>query len=89
MQVDFKVTTWERINVPSEHEEKVIEKLQNGEIQNANDLSEYLESLDCWGVYDGILEETSEQMSVEENDGCSTIEAIDDGGIDIWKNSKI
>ncbi len=81
MQVDFKITTWERVDVPEEHKEAIVKALESGEITTANDLIEFIES----ATYEGIIDEVSEQMNITENDGQSTIEAIIEGKT-IWEN---
>ena len=78
MHVDFKVTTWERVEIPEEHKEKVKQAIKNGKVESANDLFNLdLEmQLDC-----EMLQDTSEQLTVDENKGCSTIE--------IWENDSL
>lgn len=71
MHIDFKVTCWERVEIPKEHEEKVKQALKEGKINSANDVFnlDYDMSLDC-----DMLLDTSEQLSIEENGGYSTVE---------------
>ena len=72
MVVDFKITTWERVSVPQEMVQEVINAIESGEIRNSTDLLDLFEEV----TFEGILEETSEQMLIEENDGQATIEVI-------------
>lgn len=85
MKFDFKITTWERVEVPTEHEEKVLEAIKNGTITSSQDVFDLLEDdtdmIDC-----NVILETEEQMSVEDNGGNSTIEVLD-GTETVWKNS--
>jgi len=74
MDVDFKITTWERIRVPKDKEAEVLSLLDSGKITNANELIDVLDDASC-----EILIETEEQMTPQENGGSSTIEALDNG----------
>ena len=83
MQIDFKITTWERISVPQELEKQVIKAIQNEEITSADDLIEMFGD-DCFN--EGIISDVSQQMSIEENDDNATIEIINDKGDTIFDN---
>lgn len=71
MYIDFKVTAWERMEIPDDLEEEVMKAITEGKITQANDL---------WAVvkdFDGdcnIIDETIEQMDILKNDYQSTIE---------------
>lgn len=85
MDVDFKITAWERVSIPEKFREEVEHALKNGKIQTANDLNwMFEEDVD----YQGVLAETEEQMIPEENGGFATIEAFDDELNLIFKNGK-
>ena len=88
MYVDFKVTTWERVQIPEEIKEDVLNKIKTGEINSADDIfSEFdHENLSC----DVIDEIPTEQMSVEENGGSSTIEVYKDKDTPttLWQNGE-
>lgn len=73
MHVDFKITTWERVEIPEGMEEQVLKAIKEGKIVSANDIwnEAYHEELDC------IKLDIEEQMTVEENGGASTIEVIE------------
>jgi len=43
MDFDFKITTWERVNVPQEKEQEILEAIKAGEITSSNDIFYYLE----------------------------------------------
>ena len=91
MRVDFKVTAWESVTVQDEHKEEVLEKLRSGDIQTANDLIEFLDSQDSYNDYE-ILTETVDQLTPQQNNGFSTIEAVEDKfvseRISLWGNGK-
>jgi len=75
MDFDFKVTTWERVNVPEELEEAVLKAVESGRIETSNELCDWLTNngheVDI--EYE-IIPEVEEAITVEENGGCSTIE---------------
>ena len=84
MHVEFKITIWERTSIPEKFEPKVREMLKNGEVTSADDLHAAIEDLCTDTLYD-----TSEQISVEENGGFTTIEAFEDHGSSaFFKNGK-
>ena len=83
MQIDFKITTWERITVPKELEQEVIKAIASEEITCADDLIEMFGD-DCFN--EGILSDVSQQMSIEENDHNATIEVPNDKGDTIFDN---
>jgi hypothetical protein len=83
MQIDFKITTWERITISKELEQEVIKAIQNGEITDADDLFELFGD-ECFN--EGILSDVSQQMTIEENDNNATIEIINDKGDTIFDN---
>lgn len=83
MNVDFKITTWERVEIAPEDEAKVLDAIKSGEVSTANDLIEFVENAN----YIGKIDETDEQMTPEDNGGCSTIEVLDDNGNTILTNA--
>ena len=83
MQVDFKITTWERITIPQELQEAVTKGILNEEITCSDDLIEMFGD-DCFN--EGILSDVSQQMTIEENDHYPTIEVINDKGDTIFDN---
>ena len=90
MYIDFKITTWERINVPKVLESKVKELIEKGNIKCGDDLYCHFADHDIKD-YNLLSSETlldcSEQMTVEENDGESTIEAYINNKL-IYENGK-
>ena len=73
MHVDFKITTWERVEVPKEHEEEILSKIKDGTITSANDMFDHLDDITCEKLTD-----VDEQMTPQENGGCSTVEVWED-----------
>lgn len=69
MHVDFKITTWERVEVPAEHEEEIKALIEDGTITSASDMFDHLDGIEC-----EKLTYVDEQMTPEENGGCSTVE---------------
>jgi len=85
MDFDFKITAWERVNVNEEDEGKVLQAIKDGKIKSSNDVYEFLgyqtKGIDCHKIDD-----TEEQMTLERNNGYTTIDVIDDEGDSIWQN---
>lgn len=73
MKFDFKVTTWERLTVPQEDEQRVLEGIKDGSITSGDDIYGLNIDAECETLF-----ETGEQMSVKENGGCATIEVLED-----------
>jgi hypothetical protein len=82
MHVDFKITTWERVEIPEGKEPMVRDLIKNGLVESASDLFDHLDDITCEKLTD-----VDEQMTPEENGGCSTIE-IWEGVKNIWENGK-
>lgn len=82
MYVDFKITTWERIIIPSEAENEVQKLIKTGMITTGSDLADYLNGCDTI-----ILTESEEYMTPVDNDNCSTIELYDEEGVLLYDNS--
>lgn len=79
MHVDFKITTWERCELPSdltpEQVKDIEEKIKSGVLSNFDDLEE-----ECGITSHEIILEVEEYMTPEENGGCSTVEFFNDKG---------
>tara|TARA_B100001094_G_scaffold300809_1_gene326516 strand:- start:546 stop:818 length:273 start_codon:yes stop_codon:yes gene_type:complete len=73
MKVHFKITTWEELTVNEEDEKELLEDIKNGKIT-----ASYQVYQNYGSAKHEIILEVEEQMTVEENDGCSTIEVYDD-----------
>ena len=91
LNLDFKITTWQRVEIPTELEETVMEGLTSGRINCSDELYSYLDSVgvdtDSIGTPD-INPRMCCQMSVEANLGASTIQAISsEDSTPLWQNS--
>lgn len=78
MYLDYKCTVWRRIHIPDSKNDKeyILHKLKEG-----------AEPLFTDAEYE-TLYDTSKDMTVEENEGCSTIELFDFEGELIFKNGE-
>ena len=77
MKLFFKETVWREVKVSlSQEQEKVVaERVQRGEIANADDLYDYLyDEVGTQPYHNDFELETVEPMSREENDDQCTIE---------------
>jgi hypothetical protein len=82
MYIDFKITTWERIHIEDESlKDKIVAALKSGEITSADDVYELDKDANREFLYD-----VEEQMTIEDNDGFSTIEAYEDEDTLLYKN---
>lgn len=85
MYVDYKVTLWKRIHFNENTDpKKVIQALEEGGLDDVFD-----EELGF--VEQEILYDTEEEVTPEENEGCSTIEVYENNNpVDdlIWGNGK-
>ena len=78
MHINIKETIWTRYYIRDKSEEEIKEALERGE--SPWDISEDVET--------DIMFDTSEVMSLEENDGNSTIEFYNEKGEIIYQNGK-
>lgn len=76
--IDFKITIWERVKIDDDKVSDVINRIKDGSIMSSSDLFDVLDN-DCFN--EGILDDTGQQMTVEENDNQPTIE--------VYKNNEI
>lgn len=92
MNIDFKISTWERAEIPEEFEEQILKATKEGKITSINDLDDLLDEIDKnktdfikWEV----LPEVEEYLNIEDNGGQATIEITDDalGRNTIWDNT--
>jgi hypothetical protein len=88
--IDVKITTWARYDLTDDVDiEKVRRILEvspsvDGVIDEMK--LNYCESSS--GVTYNVIDETEEKLTLEQNDGYSTIELIDDDNNIIWQNGK-
>jgi hypothetical protein len=80
MYIDFKIITWERIYIKDESlKDKIVAALKSGEITHADDVFDFNTDRE-------IFHEDSQQMSIYDNDGFSTIIAYDDEDTILYQN---
>ena len=84
MYLDFKISAWERVYIPKELEEEVLQDLKNGAILTSNDVIHAFEEK---GVeFDSMI--GLETLVPHDNDGQFTIEFLeDDGDTPIFRNA--
>lgn len=86
IEIDFKVTVWERIHVGPDIAKKVYDLVNKGKINTVNDIYN-IKDIDTGELNSEILYETQEQMSLDDNDNQSTIEILCEGNT-IYSNAK-
>jgi len=87
-QIDCKNTIWYRYHVGDKKVAKELtEKIKSGEITDENEIRMFLEQkgIDIHAEY---LEDTAENMSVDEN-GAHTVEVIDEGSGEILATNSL
>lgn len=83
MYIDFKITTWERIHIKDESlKDKIVAALESGEITSADDVFDFNKDADR----EIFHEIDSQQMTIYDNDGFSTIIAYDDEDTLLYQN---
>lgn len=88
MNFDFKITTWERIQVEDDMEELVLSALKEGKIESSNDIYDYLADEGDANISSERLMEVEEQMTVKENFGNATIEVYENTKL-VWDNNEL
>lgn len=81
-QLNFKVTTWERVHIPDEFVDIVKQGIEDGTITSSLDLFDIpeLEGVDF--DFD-LSDEGPDQLSIEDNNGDFTIELRTDEEYDL------
>ena len=82
MRVSFKEIVWYNVNIPIDKEELVLKEIQNGNISCSRELHD---NFDISGIHDI---ETSKELSIENNEGDTTIEIYNSEGKELYTNSK-
>ena len=87
MFIDYKTTVWERFEIEDEHKESLLKFLKESPEASAMDIWNWY-SDNGGDPYTETMEGTSEEMSVENNGGCSTIEILlsDQILFENWRN---
>lgn len=87
MKFDFKITTWERVTVPDNLKDEVLQAIKDEKITSSNGLHDWLsENGHEVDTEYSIIPEVEEQMTVEENGGSSTIEVLNDDAHTVFGN---
>jgi hypothetical protein len=88
MFIDYKTTVWERFEIEDQDKDLLLEFLKQNPEASAMDI--YAWYCDNGGdPHCETIEGTSEEMSVEENGGSSTLEILSsDGNEMIYQNAK-
>ena len=84
MYLDIKITVWERFYIDQKNltEEQLIDLFQSGKIKNIQTLYDQENELVSNSE---VLIETGEEITLEQNQGSSTM-ALFDGAETIWEN---
>lgn len=89
MYVDVKVTMWKRVELPDEMPiEEAVAILEGPDPINSFFDSELWEKYPDFSFDYEEVENTEEDMTIEENDNQSTLELKDDDGKTLWENYK-
>jgi len=79
--IDTKLTIWERMEFESEEQMLEAKKLlESGELITGLQISNH------FGLTSEMLFDTQEEIFVEENNGCATLEILNKEGDTIWHN---
>lgn len=86
MEFKFKTTIWEDVKTDNSIDEnRILAALKEGKVTCAEDIYQ-LKTVDQLLLSCETIDNTSEQMSVEENDNQPTIEVYENGKL-IWDNT--
>jgi len=86
MHFDFKITTWERVEVHEDDLSKVIDAIKTGKVSTSNELFELEDTKEIKHTPSyKLLDETSESLQPVDNDGAPTLEIMEDGKT-LWSN---
>lgn len=85
--LDYKVTSWKRIEVDEEVLDNVKDWLESN-LEGNDDLEMILDNYELSNYLksSGFIEDTEEYLTVEENSGESTIELINEDHFKLWEN---
>ena len=95
MHIDFKISTWERAQVPEGMEDKVLQACKEGKINTVNELNDFVKELDNTDEFIDweTLEDVVEYLTLEDNGYDATIEVFDENvnrtsSGPIWTNAE-
>lgn len=78
MKFDFKITAWERVEVPEELEAAVLEKVKSGDLRTTNEIISFVEDRGGSVSWE-VIPECEEYLTPQDNGGEATIEVMEDG----------
>jgi hypothetical protein len=89
MFIDYKTTVWERFEIDDQDKDLLLEFLKENPEASAMDIYDWYVINIGGDPHCETIEGTSEEMSVEENGGSSTLEILSsDGSEMIYQNGK-
>lgn len=93
MYFDFKMTVWERVEVPEEFEKVIAEKIRTGEILTTDDVYNEVQKLNpALEASHVVIDDTECYMNPENNNNDPTIEIMDQDNKgfynSVWNNIK-
>ena len=87
MFIDYKTTVWERFEIDDQDKDLLLEFLKENPEASAMDIYDWYSTNIGGDPYCQCLDETTNEMSVGENGGNSTLEILLDDKI-IYQNGK-
>ena len=84
MNIDFKESNWYRVRIRDGKEKETIEFCKNNIVEYPSNIVEAE-----LGDYDNIISDTTEQLTLLDNDGERTVTLLDDSGEEIWSNKDV
>ncbi len=86
MYIDYKVTTWRRMELPDDMtKEEALEYLIRESVGRFCSGTAYS---DLGATEDHAIDDCETDMTVEENQGGCTAELFEDSGAELWNNLK-
>ena len=85
MELHYKVECWRKMYLPDFLSPEEVVEIVTRNHESANGIFIDIEAVN-FDPCDQMIDETEEQLSIEENNNQSTIEIVDDDGKVIWNN---
>ena len=90
MHVDVKVTLWKRVELPDDMPvEEAVAIIEGNDPINSFFEPELQEKYSDFSFHYDEIENTEEDMTIEENNNQSTLQLLDDDDKIIWQNIAI
>ena len=83
MNIDFKLTAWGRVEIPEEFKNEVLKFLNKNPSCTSDD---FYNEFGNHGIDWEVMDETTEDIPLEKNNGHSTIEVYNEDGDIIFEN---